>query len=490
MFVALNKDKKRVHISRVLDNETYYCPICGEELRTRQGATNAHHFAHKNNSNCAEKDGWHYDMSDWHYDWQNQFPVDNQEIVFTKNNKIHRADVFINNTVIEFQHSQITETEFNDRNDFYKSFGYKVLWIFDAIDKEVEYLKDTSNDERLLSWKHPIRFLKKLDCNDSNLDVFLQMKEGIWYRQPNYKDIKDFQQLDIDGNIIKISDNNFDGLSTFISDDFYSDIEIIDTYYDLKLQNKKKYAYKHNVNIHKLSDEIYNYKIDTFYGFYGYCPMDKNELYNHKECHGCGYLDTNCMRCTYRFKDVIKENISEIYDIKYDRDGRIIFLDLEINNQRKRYQLKPLPNYTKTLLEFSEKFSRFKVARFTNTENGNVVQLSQYNMKQLINTKKCYGRLCRDEYQKASLREFEIFNWNKPVWLLTWYKNDDGYNEKYKNHISENNIVNNPKSNKVNVPTIFPKCGNMIALIDNGSKVGCSKYPECRYVVIWNNNKK
>ena len=114
-----------------------------------------------------------------------------------------------------------------------------------------------------------------------NLDVFLQMKEGIWYRQPNYKDIKDFQQLDIDGNIIKISDNHFDGLSTFISDDFYSDIEIIDTYYDLKLQNKKKYAYKHNVNIHKLSDEIYNYNIDTFYGFYGYCPMYKNELYNH-----------------------------------------------------------------------------------------------------------------------------------------------------------------------------------------------------------------
>ena len=89
MFVALNKDKRRVHISSALDNEKYYCPICGEELRTRQGTTNAHHFAHKNNSNCLERDGWHYDMSDWHYDWQNQFPVDNQEIVFTKNNKTH-----------------------------------------------------------------------------------------------------------------------------------------------------------------------------------------------------------------------------------------------------------------------------------------------------------------------------------------------------------------------------------------------------------------
>ena len=64
------------------------------------------------------------------------------------------------------------------------------------------------------------------------------------------------------------------------------------------------------------------------------------------------------------------------------------------------------------------------------------------------------------------------------------------YNEKYNNHISETNIANNTNGNKVKVPTICPKCGNMIALIDNGSKVGCSKYPECRYVVIWNNNKK
>ena len=485
MFVALNREKKRVHISSVIDNEKYYCPICGEELRTRQGTTNAHHFAHKNNSNCTNRDGWHYDMSDWHYDWQNQFPVDNQEIVFNKGDKVHRADVFINNTVIEFQHSPITEAEFNDRNDFYKSFGYKVLWIFDVIDKEVEYLNDTSKDERLISWKHPIRFLKNLNCNDEKLDVFLQTKEGIWYKQPNYKEIKDFQQLKIDGNIVKISDNQFDGINTFTSDDFYSDIEIIDNYYDLELQNKKKYPYKHNVNIHKLSDEIYNYGIESFYGFYGYCPMVKKELYNHKECHACGYLDTNCMRCMYRFKDLIKQNISEIYDIKYDRDGRIVSLDLEINNERKKYELKPLPNYTKTLLEFSEKYNNFSVARFANTENGSVIQLSQYNMKHLIKTKKCYGRLCNDGFQKASLREFEIFNWNKPIWLLTWFKIDDNYYGKY-NNTNVTTKTSNVSNNNLKVPTICPKCGSMIALIDNGKKVGCSKYPECNYVVLIN----
>ncbi len=502
MFIALNKDRKRVHISSALNNEIYYCPICGEQLRTRKGTTNAHHFAHKNNSNCVNRDGWHYDMSDWHYDWQNQFPVDNQEIVFTRDDKTHRADVFINNTVIEFQHSPITESEFNDRNDFYKSLGYKIIWIFDAIDREVEYLSDSSKDERIISWKHPIRFLKKLNCNDKNLDVFLQTKEAIWYRQPDYRKIKDFQKLAIDNNIIKISDNSIDGLAEFISDDFYSDIEIIDNYYDLNLINKKKYPYKKIPNIHKLSDEIYNYKIDCCYGFYGYCPMVNNELCNHKECFDCKYLDPNTMRCTYRFKDVIKEKISEIYDIQHDRDGRITSVELEVNDKRKKYELKPLPTYTKTLLEFAERFKNFRVARFINIESNKTIQLSRYQMDRLIKTKKCYGKLCSNEYRKASNNEFEIFGWNKPIWLLTWYKDesDDSF-ESYQKTIADNNQSQRKNNNieieqhppqkksiqsKRSVPTYCPKCLSMISLVEYNGKqiVACSRYPKCDYIAM------
>ena len=504
MFIALNKDKKRVHISSTLDNEKYYCPICGEELKTRRGNTNAHHFAHKNNSNCVDRDGWHYDMSDWHCDWQNQFPVDNQEIVFSNNNKVHRADVFINNTVFEFQHSPITESEFNERNNFYKSLGYRIIWIFDATDREIEYLCDSSEDERILSWKHPIRFLKKLNCHDQNLDVYLQTKEAIWCRQPDYKNIKDFKKLDIDNNIIKISNNRIDGLTEFISDDFYSDVEIIDNYCDLKLINKTKYPYKKIPNIHKLSDEIYNYKIDSCYNFYGYCPKVNSELYNHKECHACIYLDPNKMRCTYRFKDVIKEKISEIYEIEHDRDGRITSVELEINNQRKKYRLKPLPFYTKTLLEFAETFKNFRVARFINTDNNKIVQLSRYQMDQLIKTKKCYGKLCSEDYRKASNSEFEIFGWNKPIWLLIWYKDEtDDYYESFNKTNNERSQIQNitihvepikksPSSNKntiynnVHVPTYCPKCGSLISLVEyNGNQiVGCSRYPNCDYIAM------
>ena len=87
MYIALNSKKQRIHISESIDGDKYYCPVCNEEVIKRKGTINAHHYAHKNNSQCLEKDGWHYDMSDWHYDWQNQFPVDSQEVVFKFNNK-------------------------------------------------------------------------------------------------------------------------------------------------------------------------------------------------------------------------------------------------------------------------------------------------------------------------------------------------------------------------------------------------------------------
>ena len=62
MYIALNSKKQRIHISDALEGDKYYCPVCDEEVIKRKGSINAHHFAHKNNSQCLEKDGWHYDI--------------------------------------------------------------------------------------------------------------------------------------------------------------------------------------------------------------------------------------------------------------------------------------------------------------------------------------------------------------------------------------------------------------------------------------------
>lgn len=135
MFTALTKENKRISIEEAVPNENYLCPVCGNPVYVR--AVNSKnmrtHFAHKKNSPCL--DNWKHDMSDWHFEWQSKFPIENREIVVEKDGEVHRADILINDTVVEFQHSSIRSDEFEARNSFYKKCGYRVVWLFDVTEK-------------------------------------------------------------------------------------------------------------------------------------------------------------------------------------------------------------------------------------------------------------------------------------------------------------------------------------------------------------------
>jgi hypothetical protein len=91
-----------------------------------------------------------------------------------------------------------------------------------------------------------------------------------------------------------------------------------------------------------------------------------------------------------------------------------------MDNKRIKYTLKKLPSNEKTLLDFAKILNNVSVARFTNIKSGKTVQLSNYNMSNLLKNKKCYGKLCETFRSKASFNEFEIYDWNKHVWLLVW----------------------------------------------------------------------
>lgn len=133
MFIAIDKNKNRIDIISANSDCTYYCPICNQELVQRRGNTNIHHFAHKKNT-LIQCDDWNSDMTAWHRNWQKRFPENNREIVIEYCGKKHRADVLINNTVVEFQHSKLSYEEFEERNMFYTSAGYNLVWLFDMED--------------------------------------------------------------------------------------------------------------------------------------------------------------------------------------------------------------------------------------------------------------------------------------------------------------------------------------------------------------------
>ncbi len=427
MYIANDKNKNRTHILDVVEKEKYYCPICNEELVIKnKGTINAHHFAHKSNSICQTKDGWHYDMTEWHYQWQSQFPLENQEIVFQKDNKIHRADIFINNTIIEFQHSPIEEVEFYDRNDFYNDLGYKVIWIFDVQDKEVEFIDYSSkNHKSVFSWKYPIRFLNDFNYNNKMVEVYLQNGRNTWNINPNYKSIEYKEEIEEieEFNILKLDWISPSGLKRFITNEEISDVEFLNLFFELKYKDKDNEEVK-EYTIHDIADSISVDNPEIGNSFYGYCPLSKNELTNHNNCIDCNYLDTHSFRCMKRFEKIHSLNINKVNNIEYDEEGKVKEFDIIADNKNIKYKgNKDFPSYKKTILEFVNLNKNMKVARFTNIEKGTVYQMSASNMKLLRQENKCYGKYCGKEAGlKAFDNETEIFYWNKKIWLLTWYK--------------------------------------------------------------------
>ena len=180
MFVALDENKNRVSIEDAVRGKLYYCPSCGEPLivKAKESLAVRAYFSHKKGTDC---DTFTHDMSDWHLGWQMKFPIENREVVIEKDGVKHRADVFINDTVIEFQHSPITADEIAKRNEFYLSCGYKVIWIFDADDQLKNAWGDSIDPVECrnggLCWKRAKRqFANKMP---QNVFVFLQYKTPV-----------------------------------------------------------------------------------------------------------------------------------------------------------------------------------------------------------------------------------------------------------------------------------------------------------------------
>lgn len=150
--VALDLNKKRTFIENVDSTSTYYCEACGAKMIPKLGKVRVHHFAHKFEGNltyeqrlCRKYENSN-NMSDWHLKWQEKYPIECREVV-KKNSKgeIHRADVCIENnkTIIEFQHTYLSSSDFFERNRFYNDLGYKVVWLYDFNEiakKEIKYL--------------------------------------------------------------------------------------------------------------------------------------------------------------------------------------------------------------------------------------------------------------------------------------------------------------------------------------------------------------
>lgn len=177
MIIAIDKDFNRIHIQDAVVKREYYCPYCGERLFQKKGDIRRHHFSHMPKSVC--KDSWAgtYDLSDWHYAWQNSFPKDNQEVLLALGEIKHRADVLIGRTVTEFQRSDMSAKAFSDRNNFYFNLGYKVIWVFDFRDQYETGRLRCDVDRKTFHWTKPRNTFNLYEIITGQVELFFQLSD-------------------------------------------------------------------------------------------------------------------------------------------------------------------------------------------------------------------------------------------------------------------------------------------------------------------------
>ena len=171
-------DDKAIHVSKYIEKEMHKHtskPRCikGHEVILVNGQKNKPHFRHKHSYDVVV-----YPMSEWHVEWQSNFPV--TEVSYPRINEAQitnrRADVVIEdfNRIIELQHSKIERNEVINRNHDYKLHNKEVLWVIDGNSINVRHLVHSNRyylDFTLNLWKYE-RFL---DCDLIYLDIESQI---------------------------------------------------------------------------------------------------------------------------------------------------------------------------------------------------------------------------------------------------------------------------------------------------------------------------
>ena len=100
------------------------------------------HFRHKNTS-----DVFGYPMTEWHAEWQGNFPETEKHFdIKDGQSKKRIADIVLSNKnyIVEIQHSEISYSEIICRTNDYALHGMSLIWIIDGntIDIELEELSD------------------------------------------------------------------------------------------------------------------------------------------------------------------------------------------------------------------------------------------------------------------------------------------------------------------------------------------------------------
>ncbi len=128
MLYAWIGDEKRAPLVK---GERTTCRDCGGSLTAVMPVENAPHWRHQS-GDC---DPWSEPEGPWHLGWKERFDMSCREIALRDptSGEQHRADILVGRdtpraTVLELQHSSISEDERNAREAFYRR-DHRMFWL-------------------------------------------------------------------------------------------------------------------------------------------------------------------------------------------------------------------------------------------------------------------------------------------------------------------------------------------------------------------------
>lgn len=429
MFIANDLNKNRIYIDEADEKIQYYCPICGSEVIQRRGQKNAHHFAHKRHSEC---DSWHYDMSEWHKKWQSKFPVECREVVLSYNDEKHRADVLIGKTVIEFQHSSMSNEEFWKRNNFYVSAGYEIVWLFDFVEVYSSRRIEMTQREFTYRWKNHWNTFWEFDPTKRNdINVFLQFSNDLSEGNCGIE------------HLAWLSPNlNYFSTKSYVA---YDEEEFINIFIPKENESADTdISVNGQYSIVDIQDSIVS--VD---GYYSPCALKNGGKECFENCDCCMY-STMCISgdsigkrfsdlyrlrpakvkasyvsgCLYRFKDIIENwnidndkvlNIKydsefQITEISYEKDGTVITKDYKVINSSFK---------ANTLLELLQN-SNSKVIIARNIVSGVKVKIGNSDFYKNNIPSSIEGYLAIANSFEFYKERRPIYYWEKSQWIKEW----------------------------------------------------------------------
>lgn len=474
MQYAKDENGNRTNIENTDSEKKYYCPVCGERMMMRFGNIRIHHFAHWRDRECLDK--WHYDMSEWHKGWQDEFPEETREVVVKQNDEIHRADVLVGNRVIEFQHSPISNAEFMERTTFYISAGYDVYWLFDMQDQfwsgKLAYKGDS---EDKLVWKHQWHTFDGLNLKDKHVKLFFQIAEKqeddctifpITWASPNFsrliakcEDIMDYLEFvefcmtgkiangieagEERGEEVAEATKETEPVKTCEEDEI-----IVEKQEDLERISPTVSGYPKK-RIHTIADVNDNLPEERVDGEYCVkCPQQDYEYKNYEMCLACEYNLENrklkdigvsreeqysameprikceyVVNCMYRFRDLYEkwnEEKDEVKRITRLNDKSIVSVDVIKNGEAVTEKYEPV-EIANTLL-YLLIHSKANVIGACNIRTGarvKVANLPYFHQSQIC-IDHIKGYPWWDRGRRYSDYKCDIYYWYNKEWILEW----------------------------------------------------------------------